>query len=547
LNVDGSSGVSGEGPVVINEVNAAGPASYSPDKGSQPVEREVLVAHQWIELYNRRADPVVLRGWTLENATGRDVLPEMTIPGYGYALLVADEEHFRQQYPTLQTLLVELPGNDIGGPGGLDPSPQSDHVLIRDGNGVAMDIMSWGSDTTAFTPACPAVVAGHSLEREPVGRDTNSAADFVDRAPPSPGGWQASDAWVAMDRRLPAQEETRDLFFADAPTPLEVAKTPLSVLLTSLLLAILMAMVFGTCATVLDNTVREQETTLSGLIRRLPVVGPALEGLGGVLNSSSSLKRLGSLPLLLIVLVVYAVLFCLLDSSWRPLAPGGLFLFASMFVASAIVGFTDTLAQGLWVRKQGARPGMQFWPFNFFVAGGAVAFSRIVPLQPGLIFGAPGGLNYGDYEPDEREERRLLGIGLLSLIALGGAAWAASWAANQASLALAAAEVAAWPEWLAGLRNLLLLLFLASLQVVFFQMIPIANTYGRKVMQVSKLTWLILFVPIGWLLARILLNPNSAFLEVFLESAVRALLIFLGGLVLFTIFVYLYFQRRGAD
>ncbi len=376
---------------------------------------------------------------------------------------MADAEQFHAQYPVLQALVVALPGGDVGGPGGLDPSPDSDHLILRDSTGVVVDAMSWGSDTTAFAPACPTVAAGHSLEREPAGRDTDSAADFVDRFPPTPGGWRESAHWLTLDRRLPATEATRDLFFVDIATPLEVLRSSLGALAMSLFLAILMAIVFGACSTILDNTVREHETSLGELLGRLPIIGPALRGLGAALNAATPLRRLGSLPLLLVVLAIYALLFCLLDESWRLTRPGGLFMFGSMLVTSAFIGFADTLAQGMWVRRWGMRPKMQFWPFNLGVAGGAVAISRLVALQPGLLFGAPGGLDYGDAELDEQRERTLLKVGLLALGALGVVAWVAGWLANQSSLALAARGFEETPALLVGLRNVLLLLFYGAL------------------------------------------------------------------------------------
>ena len=50
-----------------------------------------------------------------------------------------------------------------------------------------MDALSYGSDHEFFEPPAPAVAPGHSLERFPPERDTDTAADFRDSSHPSPG------------------------------------------------------------------------------------------------------------------------------------------------------------------------------------------------------------------------------------------------------------------------------------------------------------------------------------------------------------------------
>ena len=52
---------------------------------------------------------------------------------------------------------------------------------------MVIDQMSYGTDTTAFDPACPGVKEGHSLERSPANVDTDTAADWIDQEFPNPG------------------------------------------------------------------------------------------------------------------------------------------------------------------------------------------------------------------------------------------------------------------------------------------------------------------------------------------------------------------------
>jgi hypothetical protein len=59
-------------------------------------------------------------------------------------------------------------------------------VRLLDNNGTEIDAISYGADTYAFTPACPDVSEGHSLERYPIQQDTNTAGDFRDQTNPGP-------------------------------------------------------------------------------------------------------------------------------------------------------------------------------------------------------------------------------------------------------------------------------------------------------------------------------------------------------------------------
>jgi hypothetical protein len=62
-----------------------------------------------------------------------------------------------------------------------------DALWLRDPRGVIVDAVSYGTDTTGLNPAVPLAPAGYSLERVPMGQDTDTAADWYPRRSPSPG------------------------------------------------------------------------------------------------------------------------------------------------------------------------------------------------------------------------------------------------------------------------------------------------------------------------------------------------------------------------
>ncbi len=53
-----------------------------------------------------------------------------------------------------------------------------DRLVIKNGQGQVVDTLSWGTDTTAFTPSIANVTSGDRLERRPFHVDTDVAADW---------------------------------------------------------------------------------------------------------------------------------------------------------------------------------------------------------------------------------------------------------------------------------------------------------------------------------------------------------------------------------
>ena len=53
-----------------------------------------------------------------------------------------------------------------------------DHLTVFNDNNQAVDALSWGTDTTAFTPAIATTAAGSRLERRPFNVDTDKASDW---------------------------------------------------------------------------------------------------------------------------------------------------------------------------------------------------------------------------------------------------------------------------------------------------------------------------------------------------------------------------------
>lgn len=158
--------------VLITEVYAAVDSAH----GTDP-------KHEWVELYNGTTASVDVSGWTISSDTGSDRLPSGTSIGAGSYLLISQTNELRDYW----TIPIDVRMVALNSPIGNGLSRTSDSVTIRSASGTAIDAVSWGTSTAAFSPAVPIVLLGHSLSRNSIFTDKNVASDWADRTTPSPG------------------------------------------------------------------------------------------------------------------------------------------------------------------------------------------------------------------------------------------------------------------------------------------------------------------------------------------------------------------------
>jgi hypothetical protein len=138
--------------------------------------------YEWVELYNAGREAVQLGGWKLVDNVTEDALPPMTLPAGAYAV-VATSPDFEHRYAGLRGRVAVVTDGKIGN--GL--ANEGDRLLLLDEEDRPVDALSYGSDLEFFDPPAPSAPPGHSLERFPPDRDTDTAADFRDNPKPSPG------------------------------------------------------------------------------------------------------------------------------------------------------------------------------------------------------------------------------------------------------------------------------------------------------------------------------------------------------------------------
>ncbi len=146
------------------------------DKGSEP-------GNEWVELYNGTNNDINLSGYVIRDATGSDILPDVILPAGKFAFITGSSTTAGFWSLPEGTVVVVLPTTTIGG--GL--ANAGDMVTLENPSVVQLDAVSWGTDTTAFSPSVTDVADGHSIARASKTTDTNSAADWVDLETPTPG------------------------------------------------------------------------------------------------------------------------------------------------------------------------------------------------------------------------------------------------------------------------------------------------------------------------------------------------------------------------
>ncbi len=140
---------------------------------------------EWVELYNPTDTDVSLKNWTLTDNSGNALVlhTDKKIKSHGFVVITKDD-NFLQYFKKPKISIIET-GHNFGN--GLDDL--GDHLILKNNKGAEVDRMSWGTDTSGFTPLAinPVVPRGSSTERISAGFDTDKATDWHAQNNPTPG------------------------------------------------------------------------------------------------------------------------------------------------------------------------------------------------------------------------------------------------------------------------------------------------------------------------------------------------------------------------
>jgi hypothetical protein len=159
-------------------------------------------APEWIELYNRGSEPLILFDYkvgdseTQGDSEGMYHFPKDTEIDPGQVIVIANRAtHFVQAYgfsPNFEFINSDPSVPDMAkyrdwAGGSINLSNSGDEVLVMSPDDDLIDSVSWGNSTFSFDPALAILAEGHSWERKPADQDTNHAGDWQDQPIPRPG------------------------------------------------------------------------------------------------------------------------------------------------------------------------------------------------------------------------------------------------------------------------------------------------------------------------------------------------------------------------
>lgn len=168
-----------QGKLLITEVLYDLTTSTTSPQGSE-------TANEWVEIYNGTNSSVNLSEYNIADASSTDMLPDVVVPAGKFAVIVASSTTTSFWNIPGDAVVAQLTNTTIGN--GLGNAGDAVYLILKVST-TTVDSVSWGTNTTAFSPSVPLVGAnkGHSMARTDITVDTDTAADWAERTLPNPG------------------------------------------------------------------------------------------------------------------------------------------------------------------------------------------------------------------------------------------------------------------------------------------------------------------------------------------------------------------------
>jgi hypothetical protein len=313
----------------------------------------------------------------------------------------------------------------------------------------------------------------------------------------------------------------------DLSTDGEVVGTNLALSLGTLLIILL-------ATTMINATVKENETVIGARIAR--VSGPFLVA-GGAFSTVFEPIVANRSPLVsFLKLLAFTGLAALIYSTLDP--HFGSNEATAVLVVGLLLGltFTTVLYEGGQVlfssqafRSEGA---FRVYPVALAIAIISVALSRLVELNPGVIFGFVAGAALSGSGLGRREHGLIIFVPMLAVLALSLVALLLIGPLRT----LAQDSSSAWatlPETVA------VIVFVGGAQSVLLSLIPLTFNDGEKVWTWNRYAWLALALPASFLFFHVIVNRNGSWLGSTEATLMTALV-----LLAFAVGLWLFFRLR---
>ena len=297
----------------------------------------------------------------------------------------------------------------------------------------------------------------------------------------------------------------------------------------SLLLALLFLLLAAFPGQLLNKTWEENYAEINGWFRRGGRLGARLK----VALDQFWRHRVG----ILVFIVLSALLYGFLSPEFGPTAESAAALIGILVGLGVVVAVFElpiVFAQRRVLKDRGR---MRVLPLTILIAIVCVLLSRLAEFQPGYLYGLVAGWAFaGSLElRDEARAHVMTGVWML-IVAVG--AWLL--------LPLAEDSLAGQPLLDMAVAAGLATIFVAGLEGLLFELVPLRFLRGEKVYEWRRGVWAALFLAAGFAFAYILLNPTAGYLGTTrLSPLVPAVLLFVGfGIV--SVLFWAYFRYRPA-
>jgi hypothetical protein len=348
-------------------------------------------------------------------------------------------------------------------------------------------------------------------------------------------------------------------FVASVPLPTQVSRDP-AVIGTNIVLAFVFAIGFGFTSMLFNRTVRENHDDLvrafapiAGAAARLaapirdrfqvlvrrrsaPITEEAVAGASLTRAAVASRARGLLQPLLLVVLAAF--IYGFVDPNFG-LSSKGLTLYLSLLISIAFVTYAYEGIQSLYSsRRLRVAAGLRFYPVALLIAVVCVVFSRAVGFSPGYVYGFVGSIAFvSGVRPKEALRGRMVFAGGLVLLTVSVGAWFLAVPITHA--------VESHGGWLLGvLQGAAIGVFVAGLEGLCFDLVPLSFLDGESLWRWNKWVWLGTWATVAFMFWHVLLNKDSAYLATFGGRNVRVMVGLLMLFVLVTLGTHLHFSRK---
>ena len=377
------------------------------------------------------------------------------------------------------------PGGTGGGPGGTGGGPGAP------GGGTTINPNTGAQETT--TPGSP-TAAPSTPTVAPTGTPSSTTPT------PSPSATQSPTDDVLGSRTqfvrsVPSFDELTDDF---------------DVILTNVLLTGLFLILIFLTAEIFNQTIRDNQTDVESWMRNF--FGPVI-GIWGGLSAAMGAATLGSQKLrnlfwLAIVLVITVLIEGFLDPDFG-LNHESLLLFFSLLVAVGLVTYLTEGGEAFVARGYGQDAAVRVFPAAIGIAMVCVIMSRLGGFIPGILYGFVGTavfLRPSTLNQDQTGKMIFFPMALMLGLSVGAWLLVDQFRGPDAS------------DFDIFIEGILIGIFIATIEGVAINMLPIAYMDGRKLIDWNPLVWFATAGVALFLLWTVLLNDQREYFDSLQET-----------------------------